>query len=290
VSIAYRSLVYKNVGPITKTRSRDQTTSDIVNMTLNMISVLAKDNVQVSAILAFQSLGTTLPMALETRSTVKFWCSQDQYQGSALFLYALGYRRPGKWIWWLSQSDSGARFLGLAAALLTIGSGAASETLQTLIYDTIKNKEMVPTVPELEQIMEVLSTNYESLSKLLTSDIITWTIILAREQEIEEFGPAAPSPILIAKLVQSLADVFTIGNNERRKVAITASPAESAWIIVFVKWCTGLLPTVVSDRQHIIKKGTNLYVTVTVSYQVCRSQIVVLNEVGEINELVRELS
>ena len=274
---------------LTKSWALNQTATDTISLATGVLAAATSDNVQALAILACEGLGATIPMTAEIRSKVNKLCTQD-HQGAVLsFMKAtIGYKR-GDSAWQLAQSDAGVRFLGLAAALLTLDSWAAAETMYILIRDTAENQKLVPTTMQLKQVIEAL--DYKLSLASFAESAFGWSILISRRQGTESGCTDMPSRKLIVNLVQALSAVFRIGDSDSRKVEVTVPLAESAWVIAFIKWSVGT-PNVVADSEEIIKGEDDAVVTVRISKadaQISRPQIVTFNEVGEIKHLIKDL-
>jgi hypothetical protein len=275
---------------LTKSWALNQTAADTISVATGVLAAATSDNVQALAILACEGLGATLPMTTETRLKVNKLCTQD-HQGAVLsfFKATIGYKR-GDCAWQLAQSDAGVRFLGLAAALLTLDSWAAAETMQTLIRDTAENKKLVPTTMQLKQVIEAL--DYKLSLASFAETAFGWSILVSRRLGTESGGTDAPSQKLIVNLVQALSAVSRIGDSDSRKVDVTVPLAESAWVIAFIKWTVGTPHVVADDSEEIIKGEDDAVVTVRISKadaQISRPQIVTINEIGDIKHLVKDL-
>lgn len=112
-----------------------------------------------------------------------------------------------------------------------------------------------------------------------------------RDNRTKKGGTDAPSKSLIINLVKALSTVFRPGEDDSQKVEVAIPIAEAAWVIAFIKWCVGT-PTVLFDNEEVVSSGADTVVTVRVSMadaQVHRPQIVILNELGEIKDLIRDL-
>ncbi|KIM98567.1 hypothetical protein OIDMADRAFT_181879 [Oidiodendron maius Zn] len=271
---------------LSKSWALNQTATDTISVATGVLAAATSDNVQALAIMACEGLGATLPMTTETCLKVNKLCTQD-HQGAVLsFLKAtIGYKK-GDCAWQLAQSDAGVRFLGLAAAFLTLGTWEAAASMHTLIRDTAENQKLVPTATQLKQVIE--SLDYKLSLASFAETAFGWSILVSRGQGTKS---GVPSQKLIVNLVQALSAVSRIGDSDSRKIEVTVPLAESAWVIAFIKWSVGT-PNVVADSEEIIKGEGDAVVTVRISQagaEISRPQIVVLNEVGEIKHLIKDL-
>jgi hypothetical protein len=239
---------------LTKSWALNQTASDAISVATGILAAATSDNVQVLAILACEGFGATLPMTAETRTKVGKLCTQD-HQGAVLsFLKAtIGYKK-GDCAWQLAQSDAGTRFLGLAAAFLTLDSWAAADALNKLIHETAEDKKLVPTTMQLKHLMDAL--NYKLSLASFAESAVGWSIWLTRDDRTKKRGTDAPSKSLIINLVKALSTVFRLGEDDSQKVEVTIPIAEAAWVIAFIKWCVGT-PTVLFDNEEVVSSGAD---------------------------------
>jgi len=272
-----------------KTWALNQTTNDTISIATGVLAAATSDNVQALAILACEGFGATLPMATETRSKVEKLCTRDHQNAVLSFIKAqIGYKR-GDCAWQLAQSDAGVRFLGLAAALLTLDSWTAASILQPLIFNTAENKKLVPTTTQLQQILHAVE--YKLSLASFADSAVGWSIWLAMGQGTQTCGTDAPSQTFIIELIEAISKAFRLGNSESYNIEIRTPFAESAWTIAFLKWCIET-PTVVINKENLITGEGERRLIVRVSKPrpfTCQPQIVVLNEIGEIKNLVPDL-
>jgi len=272
-----------------KTWALNQTTSDTISVATGVLAAATSDNVQALAILACESFGATLPMATETRSKVEKSCTRDHQSAVLLFLKAqVGYKR-GDCAWQLAQSDAGVRFLGLAAAFLTLDSWTAASTLQSLIYNAAENKKMVPTTTQLQQILHAVEYKLSLVS--FAESAVGWSIWLARGQGNQQNGTNAPSQRFIIELIEAMSKIFRLGSSETCTLEIKAPLTEAAWTIAFIKWCVET-PTVVTNEENLVACEANRAIIVRIlnkPAQACQPQIAILNDIREIKSLLLDL-
>ncbi|KIV81528.1 hypothetical protein PV11_03706 [Exophiala sideris] len=219
-----------------------RTTNDLIGISTGFLQAATADNVQPIALLACREFGATLPMSQETRSAVRALCSQGhQNQLIEHLKLQVGYRKDDCG-WQLCQNDAGLRFLGLAACLLTVDRWSAAQTLQELIIGTARDKQLVPTARQLQDLLTALQSRLGRSDFL--KNVVGWQLVVDKLREQSMLPHCAPSGAIIQKLVEALSSLHRLGDHRRHSLQIEVAHLESAWVIAFVKWLLGRPPNV----------------------------------------------
>jgi hypothetical protein len=274
-------------GPVTASWALSQTANDVVAVSKGVLAAATSDNVQALALLACESFGTTLAMSLESSAKVHQLCSQSQQSAVIRFMKAqIGYQK-GDSGWQLSQSDSGLRFLGLTACLVTIDHWAAAEALRELITETAMDRKLIPTSQQLKQLIHALE--YRLSKSGFPDSVLGWGIWLDKATQKTCIMVSPPSGKVVRELVKAASSLGRLGQTHKLYLKIPLSQA--AWVIAFLKWCLGAPPSVMmgGNPPLLTQPDSSVFVNLVVESKHDDIEVRMVDEVGNITELVREL-
>jgi len=237
----------------------DRTAGGAYTVSRGFLEAATADNVQTTALLACEAFGTTVAMSPESCTKAELLCSQTGQSAMLTFAKAqIGYRK-GDSGWYLSRNNAGVRFLGLAAALTTINPWTAAQVLHTRIDKSAADRTLVPTTPQLKQLLLVLESRLAKAG--FANNVLGWSHVFMDEiqrsgdimqLDTEKHGIATPSVETIAALMEGLSATARVGEDAQR-LEIHTTAAQAAWIVAFVKWCTGAPPLIVrQDDQEVL--------------------------------------
>jgi hypothetical protein len=176
----------------------------------------------------------------------------------------------------LGMHESGQRFLGLAAALVTtIGTARGAEAIHAMMKNLKGNsshKLMIPGVQHVEDILTSLSSR--SFSCGFHDIVATWELLLRQEilrrlvpvsdadpqladtpavrEAKQQLLKTMPTPKTIAMLVESFREIERIGSST--VIGLTIETSESAaWILAFAQWCFDIPPSLFLDEMEILQ-------------------------------------
>jgi len=228
----------------------DRTASGAFTVSKGLLEAATTDNVQAPALLACEAFGTTLAMSPESCAKAELLCSQTGQSAILPFVKAqIGYRQ-GDSGWYLSRNDAGLRFLGLAAALTTIDPWTAARVLHTRIDESAADKRLVPTASQLKQLLLVLESRLAKAG--FANNVLGWSQVFMNEirrsgdvyhLDVERHGILVPSVETISALVEGIAATSRVGEDAQR-LEIHTTASQAAWIVAFVKWCSGTPPLI----------------------------------------------
>lgn len=165
----------------------------------------------------------------------------------------------------LSRSDSGIRFLCLAATLCTLDRYDAADRLDTLLHATAKEDQIRPTIKQLQVMMEMVKT------KMVLSEyakVVAGWEIFARAMLVD-CGPdyaidiaQIPSKTSLQDLVLALNELGRIGELYSTDIKLKAQ--QLPWTGAFIQWCLGVSPTVRTSSGKSLLLPTDSFITLTV--------------------------
>lgn len=134
----------------------NETAGNVFSVTKGFIRAASCDNVQALALLVCEAFGNTLAMCPETCLKVERIAGMHHQSVVVKFLKAqVGYSSGDSGAQ-LSLSSAGVRFLGLAAALNTLGPFNGALALETLIANSALSQQLLPTVTQLKDLLNAL--------------------------------------------------------------------------------------------------------------------------------------
>jgi len=281
--------------------SLDRTSNDLIGISRGFLEAATSDNVQVLAILACESFGTSLAMSQEACHKAYLLCSRSHESTVVSFLKArIGYR-DGDCGWQLAQTHAGVRFLGLASCLSTLGSWNAALILHKLIFTTATDKKLVPTAQHLKQLM--MAVEYRLARSGFSESALGWARIFKEEMATQGDGSGlqlsvgqkmatmVPPSDVVVGLTQTMSCLARVGE-ETRRIEITTPGDHAAWLAAFVKWCLGAPPTIVSQNgRSLVQNDSRVILRLIETTKKAQEIRIELHDyTGNITKLVRGIS
>ena len=229
--------------------SLDHTASSTLSIATDVIRAATSDNVQALALIASEKFGATLAMCPETCKKIEDLIIKVSGPKPVRFLSAqIGYS-ASDCATQLSQSLAGVQFLGLAAALVSVGTLLGANTLSVLLIASASDKTLVPTARQLKDVLDALGhrLNQAGFAEIL----LGYQILLAgnfapfQEKDLVSSVPTTdfmkyPAIEGIAKLVEAFQELNRLGS----VIAITVHATSCApWVMAFTRWCLGIPPS-----------------------------------------------
>lgn len=224
-----------------------------LSFTTKLLHAATTDNVQPTVLATCENFGATLPMSEETIRTIETLI-RDQTQSGILRVaqLAIGYAARDSTSY-LSKSSGGIRFLGLAAALLSITTAYhAASAVEILLQNSTSRQNLLPTKGQLCDLLKVIDKRCHATRYL--DRVVFWKLFLldqpglavdVREVLLNHY--ILPSKEGIDKLVALFRRLNRIGVESKLSVTITTSGC-APWIIAFTTWCIGT-PSVFCDNS-----------------------------------------
>jgi hypothetical protein len=132
------------------------TANKTVTFSTGMLEAATSDNISPLALRCCESFGAVLPLCVETRVKVEQLARRNHTSHVLNFIKAqIGYKK-GDSVEQLSRSDSGIRFLSLAATLCTLDHYDAASRLDTMLEATQKEPQLRPTIKQLQVMMNTI--------------------------------------------------------------------------------------------------------------------------------------
>ena len=241
------------------------TANKTVTFATGMLEAATSDNIHPIALKCCESFGSLLPLCTETRVKVEQLARRNHTSHVLNFVKAqIGYRK-GDSVELLSRSDSGVRFLALAATFCTIDRYDAANRLDALLQATAEKDQIRPTIKQLQVMMETITT------KMMLSDyaksIVGWEIF--SRAMLADYGPdyaikvtRIPSKSSLQDLVLALSELGRIG--ELQSTEIKLKPEQLPWTGAFIQWCLGVSPNIRTSSGKSLSVQQDSPVTLTV--------------------------
>ena len=252
-----------------------------LNISKGVVTAASSDNIQVTALLACEGFGATLPICAESCAKAHQLCSRAHESTILSFLKAQIGFQEGDSGWQLSQSDAGLRFLALAACLVTIDWWRAAELLRKLITSTAADKRLIPTSQQIKQLLNAVS--YRLSCSGFADNIIGWKIWIEKSIDDGSLTIGAPSSDTLFKLISTLSDLERLG--EAQSVHVETPIDGAAWIIAFIKWCIGEPLTVTSLKPMVVLIQSSSRVYLHLRQDTLETKISTQDIVGSISDL-----
>lgn len=161
--------------------------------------------------------------------------------------------------WFLAESEGGIRFLGLAAVLVASGEPlfSAAELLHGLLQSSDqRRRHSMPTVRQLQALLQ--ATQPKILSAGFSDNVVQWSNLIMRRVEEERItnipddAVAFPrwKPVILTEVLKALSELDRIGEADFLELTVPGFCA--AYMISFVKWCTGDVPAVVFAHARMV--------------------------------------
>jgi hypothetical protein len=255
-------------GAVSTQWSLDTTAHAAIAMTTGILRAATSDNVQPLALSAVEAFGTTIAMSEVTRLKVQQAGKTHHSSYSAKFLKSnIGYAK-GDCGDQLSASDSGTRFLGLAAALLcTSDTFFASRALHAMLEETapawVKQQRLMPTIDQLLDLFRALE--HKLINTGFSHKISGYqTQFMSLSEHDLDFNlrcsdGAHPSLAILQALVEAFRSVDRLGYGDGIEVRISSG---ISWVAAFTAWCFEIPPTVRNAQGDIIVDQPSSKVTI----------------------------
>ncbi len=220
-----------------------------------LVNAASSDNVQIKALLACGQFGNTLAMSDETINKVQRVLLPSPEPAPINFLKATVGFSPNDCATQLGETQSGRRFLGLAAALVTsIGAFESAKSLDFMLKGTTNDLTALPNVEHLKDLFGSLEARSHRCG--FADSVAGWQMLLRKEvlpcifteesrqrlgwgslRNLETaFLESAPSPEAIAGLVDVFRHVARLGPAEILGATIKVGAA-APWVLAFAQWC-----------------------------------------------------
>lgn len=231
----------------------NETVGSTITVAKGLIKAASSDNIQALALITCRAFGATLAICPETCMKVERIARMHHVSATVKFLIAqIGYS-SGDSAAQLSLDASGVRFLGLAAALATLGAFQGARALESMLSNSAQEKEPLPTVLQLKELLSVLDNKLSRAG--YAESLAGWTrwfttnpLFSEAERTALDLQLAA-SPQEVAQLVKALRELARLG--DATQVTVTVGVA-APWVTAFVKWSLGMPPSIT------LKDGTPL--------------------------------
>ena len=230
---------------VTGTWALHETANSTISVAKGLIQAASSDNVQALALVACKAFGATLAVCPETCLKVERIAGMHHQSATVKFLKAqIGYS-PGDSAAQLALDMSGVRFLGLAAALNTLGAFQGALALESMLTSSARGEQPLPTVTQLKELL--LALDYKLNRTGFAASLVGWglfftnhPLISAEEQTALSLQMAA-SPDETKHLVRALRELARLG--DATQVTVTVGIA-APWVTAFIKWSLGIPPSI----------------------------------------------
>lgn len=244
--------------------SVDTTVGKVLSISSDIIRTCTSDNVQPLAILACERFGAQLAICSETRLKVEQLARRKHaFQFVKHLEASIGFM-SGDAADYFASSDAGARFLGLATVLYSLGTNfQAAQALHYLLDQFSSADQMLPTIIQLKDLFEALEPKLKCSG--FTDILLGWSILIFSPGSVMEriclptphlvgrvgvastnlgYFPCNECPTApdIGKMIKAMSEIQRIG---QAVYAIFSIPADFAvWVIGLVRWCMGKPPSI----------------------------------------------
>lgn len=247
---------------VSATWALTESSKDVVSLSRGILQAATSDNIQVLALAATEAFGATVAISQRTLMVVEKAASRRDTSAVLKFIEAqIGWNSYDA-AYHLAQSDAGLRFLGLAAALLTVDHPLQrSMTLEAMMQASARKNQLMPTLGQLQDLIAALAPKLCQTGfadKVVGSEILLAGLVgTAPFEGFRRRTPAEtnPGPEEIAKLVATFTKVKRLGETDSGsadKGTITylniRSTSSYAWLLAFVEWCLGIPPNIVLEN------------------------------------------
>lgn len=261
--------------------SLDATSATTFSMVKGLMIAASSDNVQVHAIYACMQFGNTLAMSEDTVRKVLHSLVPSPDPAPIAFLKAtVGYYR-NDCATQLGANTAGARFLGLAAALVpSLGALDSAKALYIMLKSSTNDLMNMPHVSHLTDLLKSLEPR--SYRCGFSESVLGWQILLRKEvlstifpdrtvQQLDEPSLKlqkslldwTPSPEAVAGLVDVFRQMARVGSSTVLGVTITTSAA-APWILAFAQWCIEQPSLYVENQGRVLgEAGSRIKVIIS---------------------------
>lgn len=258
-------------------------TSDTANNTVTfargLLEAATSDDISPVALLACDSFGSLLPVSPETRLKIEQLARRNHTSHVLNFVKAqIGYKKNDS-VEQLSRSNSGIRFLCLAATLCTVDHYAAVERLDAILQAMQQGFQIRPTLKQLQVMLNSMKT------KLVLSDFATsvagYEIML--RASLEPLGAPYQFDIAQTPTKESLQELLLAMNQVGRiaeqgsieTVDVRLNSCYVPWTCAFIKWFLGAPPQIRTVHGKVLLQRDQAFLTLTV---LARSPSTTLNK------------
>lgn len=249
------------------------------------------NEVAVPALAAASTFGMLIPLSHSARTDVEK-AATTSASAPVKFLQAeIGFS-PGDIATYLSQSEGGVRFLGLASALLcTMDSkfrGAALHRMLQATRSPSLDDRAVPTNQQLAALVEALEPKLSRTG--FTESVAGWQVYLVNLRDVDPAftqlcrdDSAHPSVEMLHAIVSAFRHIDLIGETDNggepaRGQSDTVTHVEIRtnqaipWITAFTKWMLGLPPSIrLLDGTWVVRPEAaakvELFVATTLGFE-----------------------
>ena len=244
--------------------SLDTTVHSAIAISTGILRAATSDNVQPLALSAVEAFGATLAICETTRRKVEQAGKTNHVSYTIKFLKStIGYAK-GDCGDQLSSSDSGTRFLGLAAALLCtssthFASRAAHAMLEDTAPDWVKQQRMIPTIGQLQDVFTAL--DYKLCSTGFANSIIGWKTLLANNPDTVGVWCSDDHPPVevLRALVKAFRSSERLGDGDYVEIRLYNY---IPWVVAFTAWCLGIAPNIRNGQGNLVFEQPESKVTV----------------------------
>ena len=243
----------------------NETANNTFTIAKGFIKAASSDNIQALALIACEAFGSTLAMSQETCMKVERVAGLHHQSVFVNFLKAqIGYS-SGDSAAQLSLSAAGVRFMGLAAALVTLGAFKGAAALESMMAETASERQLLPTVSHLRDLLNVLE--YKLVRTGFAESAAGWGIwfnsnsLLSDGHKILVSMQTAPQQQELTELIKALREIGRLGDAIQVTVTVMRS---AAWVTAFIKWSLGMPPSIISDHGTTLLEQPESNITLVV--------------------------
>jgi hypothetical protein len=224
-----------------------------VTFARGMLEAATSDNINPVALVCCEAFGALLPLCLETRVKVEQLARRNHTSHVLNFIKAqIGYRK-GDSVEHLSRSDSGIRFLCLAATFCTLDLYDAANRLDSLLRATQKEQQMRPTLRQLQVMLNTFRTKMtlsDYANTVASCEIFMRAALASAGSEFTvDVAQVPPKPSLEA-VIFAMNELGRLG--DITSIEIKLESQYVPWIWAFVQWCLGVSPHVRTSTGEIL--------------------------------------
>ena len=282
-----------NMSPVNGTWALQETANSTFSVAKGLIKAASSDNIQPLALMACKAFGDTLAVCPETCLKVERVAGMHHQSATVKFLKAqIGYS-SGDSAAQLALDASGVRFLALAAALNTLGAFQGALALNSMLANSARGEQPLPTVTQLKELL--LALDHKLNRTGFTETLAGWGLwfgshpsISLEEQESLAL-PIAASPEETKQLVKALRELARLG--DATQITVTVGGA-APWATAFIKWSLGMPPSIYTkDGTPLLEQpGSKVMLVVNLARPFYHMTISIAREMDRAAEIVEALS
>ena len=239
----------------------DRTVASGINVAVDLVRVAHSDNIQLIALMACESFGTTLPICRQTRSLIEDECKSEAEPTVLRYLKALIVPSGGQTLHRLASSMAGLNFLALSASLVSVISTVDSaNAIHKMIEESAGDKLLVPPEYHIRSILDVLEPRLNRvgfLDQCYATEHWLRSVIDNYAGDDNEI----PSTNGIGSIVSVLRNLARLGDEKIDRIVFTPNCC-FAWLITFIKWCLGTSPAIYMSGGAIVHPEPESKVTI----------------------------